>query len=308
MAIAIVAENQSLVKPVDFQECFSYWRGRAYRLYHKHSDLVSQYSRLFLNSIILAGKLPTGIPLALPRAAFAWMSYTGITYTNIMVRGVCKTANDFKYAFKASDWKAAAYTLVRTAVKVTDIVMMFIMFGASLVTLAGFPATSLAIYASMRPISMASLALVISDEIIDFLDTKDILDTCGEDEPPQRMEHFEAYALDQPLDAAALGDERARSMVRVLEEHALGVFQDHPQKIKHCYHEVRKAVDQKHRTTIENIYARIFGYFSLAVCRYYPDSLIQATLTWGISLYYTEKMVREKLRNVKRERRLEQMG
>ncbi len=159
----------------------------------------------------------------------------------------------------------------------------------------------------MRPIALIALVLGISDEFIDFAETKSLLDSLPESEPPQLMNHFAAYALDKSIDEEVLDDAQARCLVRDLEESCLAVFQAHPDKLSLCYLEARKAVQQKLRTTMENLYARIFGYFSMAICRMFPDSLIQASLIWGISLYYTEKMVREKLRNVKRERRLETM-
>lgn len=307
MTVAAVCSSATPTTDRSIQNALTLWRSRLVKVYYHHSDLVSQYSRLGLNSIVLIGKLSTTIPQAIPRAAQVWLSYTGIAYTNIMIRDMLKSARDVRFAYLSSDYPGMIFTAIRTAVKVTNIALTFGLFVASVIALGGYPAVATAIYMGMRPIALIALVLGISDEFIDFAETKSLLESLPENDPPNLMGHFSAYALDMPLDEEILKDATARCLVRDLEESCLGVFQAHPDKLSHCYLEVRKAVQQKLSTTIENLYARIFGYFSMAICRMFPDSLIQASLIWGISLYYTEKMVREKLRNIKRERRLELM-
>lgn len=297
----------------------------AWKLYNKNSNLISSFTNLALNTILLASCLIKRIPPIVPRVSFTLLSFTGMISINMQGRDWSKHMLDCRLALRFRTYPTLLLTAARVCVKGTNILLTCGLFAGAVIALAGYPQVSLTMFQVMRPIAMAALAGTISGEFIDYGSNKRLLGRLGAvhtqsdaDAKIQAVAQNFIFMAYQPpyrkmdprirLEAGKQAEQMlALDAVRQMEEWALDSFKQglaaqaigrhsiltNAQSL-HVYTGIEKALAQTQTMTKANIGLTTLGYISLGLCRLFPQTAIQYSLTLAMSLLYTGKMVYEK--------------
>lgn len=297
-----------------------YWK-RCVKTYHNHSDLITSLGIFSLNTVILTSKIFKQIPHLVHRTCYAALSFTGVMWMNIQLRDLVKNGNDLFDCIKEKDMEGIVFTAAKVSVKSLNILLTGALLAASIISLCAFPEIALAMYAVMRPFSLFSLVVGIGTEIYDHRKNASLLNafkrTAEDPTKVQRvMKHF-LYHLYHKKDQESRCDERklARHTFRQLDHFAIeavhnNLLKNHgvktanqaikkldDQGINELFNTLHVGLKQKIQYTEANLGMIIIGYLSMGICKMWPDSLIQSSVTWAMSALYTGKMIWQKAKH-----------
>ena len=294
----------------------------------KHTDAISSFGYLTLNSCILASKIVDKIPVFLPRLSLVILNGGGIIWLNIQVRDCSKSFRDLQLAVRCKDYQGMLLTACKTAVKAMDTLLICTMLAASVFALAGFPGITLTIYAVVRPIALVSLATGIGLQISDYFKNKALikkLERISQEENADKrvadiMKYF-VMILNKKASKDTIGEERklAVCLIRQLEYSTVETFQEEivpkmrdpnylnsleGESAQKLFYNIKLSMENKQKMTKASLGLMSLGYVVMGVNRVYPDTLLQSSLTWGISMLYTTKLVIQKYQNYKLHKRI----
>ncbi len=286
------------------------------RLLNKHTDLISSVGILSITTCLLAAKIFKSIPVLLPRIARVVFDYGGIIWLNLQVRDCLKSCRDLGRAIEGRELKAVVETAGKVVVKASSILLTCVTFAASVVALVGFPQVTTAMYLAMRPIGLTSLAMTIAGDVNDYfvnaklLKKLDALDARPEAslQVTQVMNCFleivlrpkEKYVRQQWVGEARLADRIVRQLdTFTLESFCEGLKKkresaDLHQEALKVFESVKQSMRKQQVLTKANLSLTALGYVSLGLSRAFPDSLLDMSSRWGMSLLYTCKLIWQK--------------
>lgn len=307
------------------------YRDKCWKVYKKHSDLISSSALLILNTILLASQIFQQIPAIVPRVSLVLLNYTGIIWLNVQVRSFIKSCQDLGFAIQYHDVEGIVFTASKVLVKALNILLTGSMFIASVVSLAGYPGIALGMYTAMRNPAMAGWVASIFNDIADYYQNKKLLKNLSEIDQSQdadiriqlivrnfiQMTHPKSRRLlpSIPENLKKIDATEKRTSMRIVRqsgEYLLYTFKETLAAGK-CFSNVdgtlsgldrnytykfylglQDGIKRKQDLTRANLGLIVLGYASLGLCRMYPNTIIQYGVTWGMSMLYTGKLLYQK--------------
>jgi hypothetical protein len=224
-------------------------------LYKHHSDLLSSFSVLTLNGLILTSKISNRIPKTIPRISVAFLSYTGLISLNIQAREFKKTVHDFQSAFQGQETLDSIVCGLKTYVKGCDILLQLTCSIASLLALFGMSAVAGTIFAATPPFALLSLALSIATELYQWQKIDQLSHSPPTSFTPKIIRLLDLYTF----------------------EHLTG---QSPQ-------EVLGKIKQQQEANFAMI---VLGWGAMGLIKGYPDTLISASVNFSMSLLFMIKL------------------
>lgn len=289
------------------------------RVLNKHTDLISSLGILAITTCLLAAKIFKNIPSILPRLANVVFNYGGIIWLNVQVRDFIKSCRDWGRVVGQGDWQALLETTAKVFVKGVNILLTCAFFGASVAAAVGFPQLTLALHMAVRPLSLTSLAINIAGDVRDYFANEEVLKQldsletdCKTDrqiakvmgcflEIVMRPKHVPCRGLLQWSKERKLAD----FIVRQLDTYTLETFQeglgkkralsDVRQEVLKLFYNVQDSMRNRQANTKANLFLTVVGYVSMGICRAFPETVVEKATRFGMSVMYTDELIRQKL-------------
>lgn len=285
------------------------------RILNKHTDIVSSSGILVITTCLLAAKIFNNIPVILPRVASLVYNFGGIIWLNVQVREMIKSVRDFRRAF----WHDKAFGIVETAVKVgvksVNIFLTCAIFSASVLSVSGYAQAALGIHLAMRGISLSTLALSAGLDVHDYFANADLVQRLEMAEKQEQDEKqvgkivlcFSELLFQTNTDSRWRWPQEywlADRLIRQLDNFTVETFEENlrhkstkePIRIAVCriFYSLKESMLSKQAFTKDNLSLTVLGYFSRAICRAFPETVIEMATRWGMSVLYTDELIRQK--------------
>lgn len=268
---------------------------------NKHTDMISSAGILAITTCLLAAKIFKNIPPFLPRLARIVFNFGGIIWLNVQMRDLIKSGRDL---YRASDWQGVLETAAKVFYKSVNVFLTCAIFGASVAAVCGFPYAPLALSIALRPISLASLGINIATDIRDYFVNESILHELKQIEDGNALSlkktmicFLEIITRSKQRSSFPKEKKLADLLVRQIDVSVIETFQEQlkSQNPFKLFHSVKDSMVSKQAGTKANLSLIALGYISMGICRAFPDSLIEMTTRWGMSVLYTDELIRQKL-------------
>lgn len=286
-------------------------------LWDRHSDLIESSGILLISTCLLASKIFKSIPPLLPRTGLVILNYWSIISLNWQIKEFIKSGCDFLRSLASAKLSSVIETTTKAFVLGTNVLMVTFSFAAAVIALFGFPQTSLAIYVGMRPLALVNLALTIGCKGYDYYANKYLVNVLQNiEEQPNANQQISKIAIcfleilkkKETSISREWTQERelADRLVRQLDHSALeGLHEIFTLKVD--IKEARLQALKLYSALYESMYnavvntksffeLTILGYVAMGLCRAFPDSLVDMTSRWTMSLIYTDDLIRRKIR------------
>jgi hypothetical protein len=282
----------------------------------KHTDLISSVGILAITTCLFAAKIYSSIPSIIPRLSRFVLNFGGIIWLNVEVRDFRKSCRDFYLATGIRDLQGLVVTAAKVFVKASDILLTCGMFLASAVALGGFPQMTAGMYLAMRPIAIVSLGMRIATEVYDYFANEKLLQMLRR---ISQLSHqyslrqgimrcfFECLYLSRKTDILSLFPKKVKKLsvklLRQLDLATLETFrenlsknirEDPYRKNLKLFYSLKESMQNKQAMTQANLSLIALGYFSMGICRIFPDTLLEMGFRWGMSVLYTDELLRQK--------------
>lgn len=272
------------------QECVKKSWKFCVRVLNKHTDLVSSVGILAMTTCLFASKIFSQIPLFIPRLSLVVLNFGGIIWLNVQAKDFIKSVRDLSLAFWIQDYPGMLLTALKVMTKGINILLTCGMFAAATVAFCGFPHITAMMYLTMRPFAIFSLATGIASDIIDYFANKCFL--------KKIEENRDMHSFLELIAGKKRETKFAVQIVRQIDTQVLETFQEtlekdpSPEKV---FQAVKDSVQNKQTAVESNLFLITLGYISMGICRIFPDTLIETGTRWGMSLLYTDELIRQKL-------------
>lgn len=291
----------------------------AHYLLDKHTDLVSSVGILAISTCILAAKIFKSTPAFIPRTANLIFNYGGIIWLNDQSRDLSKSCKDFTRSFENRQYVGMVETAAKVVYKAINILLTCVNFTAAVVTAVGFPHVSLAMYMAMRSVGLTSLALNIVADVRDYFVNNQLLTEldglekkASDDRQIAKVmtcfietilepKHVACQGLEQWKEEALLADK----LVRQLDIYTLMTFKESLAKPKKdvdprhestkLYYAVQDSILSRQCYTKSNLFLTSLGYVSMGICRAFPETVLEKSVRWMMSVLYTDEIIRQKI-------------
>jgi len=300
------------------KECVSDgWRWSV-RVLNKHTDLISSCGILAITTCLLAGKLFKSMPVLIPRLAKIVFDFAGIIWLNVQIRDLIKSGQDLKRAGYLGEKSAVVETALKVFVKTVNIVLTCTIFTCSVVAACGLPQISLLVAMTFRPLGLSSLGLDILTNIREYRVNESLIG---------RLNHIEISSVDDQIvaktmrcfvniitnsqrqfDSCEHTEEEGRLatlIVRQLDTWTLETLQESFEKRRllnqpeidsnKLFSEIKNSMIHRQNMTKANLGLIALGYGAMGICRAFPESLVEVSTRWGMSVLYTSRLIYDKV-------------
>lgn len=286
-------------------------------IWDKHSDLVQSIGILAITTSLLAAKIFKSIPPLLPRLATVVYNYGGIWWLNLQIRDFLKSYRDLSHTLNNRDWKGIIETAAKVLVKGINILLTCAIFAASISALCGYPQIATAFYLAMRPIGLTTLIITIFNDINDYFANKRLLRDLEKIIEQSRSGQeiaktiicfkkiiFQSKPLEETL---AWKNERtlAELLVRRLDCWTIETFKEElskppqvdriRQEAERVFFAIEVGLHQTQARTKAGLFLTGLGYLSMGIGKAFPESLVEMTMRWGMSVFHTDQLINRKL-------------
>lgn len=287
------------------------------RVLDKHTDIISNLGILAITTCLLAAKIFENTPKIIPRLAMMVYNYAGIIWLNVQARDLIKTFKDFTRSIQFSEKIAMIETAAKVLVKASNILLTCVIFTGSVLSAFVFPEASLAIALSIRSFSLSCLCINVLSDIRDYFANEALL---------RKLEKIEANPngslligrvmvcfletikeIEYPSDVSIkwVKERRlAHRLVKQLDHFTIETFQeslqvDRKEKIPlvdalKLFHGIKDGMQNSQAATKANLSLTALGYGSMAICRAFPDTLVEMLARWSMSILYTDEFIQRK--------------
>lgn len=287
------------------------------RVLDKHTDVISNLGILAITTCLLASKIFERTPKILPRAAMVVYNYGGLIWLNVQARDLMKSVKDLSRSFQTTNVAGLVETGAKVFVKGVNIFLTCVIFSGSVISAVAIPEASLAIALSIRSFSLSCLFINILSDVRDYFANEALL---------QRLEELDATTdgslligkvmvcfleivknLETPSKISSEWKEEwklADRLVRQLDNYTLETFKESleaDRKEKNplvdalkLFYGVKDGMRSNQGSTKANLSLKALGYFSMGICRAYPDSLIEMVARWSMSVLYSDEFIQRK--------------
>lgn len=291
-------------------------------VFDRHTDVISSVGILAITTCLLAAKLFKGIPEVVPRLARLMYNFGGVIWLNIQVKEFLKSGSDLMRSLRDRECRAVLETSAKVFVEATNIFLTCAFFSAAAVALCGFPHISTSIYASLRSVSLVALAITvvndvdIANTVKDYFENRAVLSEMKKMSANRASGNVQVEKLTKCfLEIIASPDKNgmdevmhrqewrmASRIVRQLDMQTIEAFKDRLTDQKgikfnsiQFFDELQKGMMNSQTKTMNKLGLRTLGYLAMAICKAYPDTLIEVSLRWGMSVLYTAELLRDKM-------------
>lgn len=284
------------------------------KIYHQHSDLVTNLGLFAVNTTILVSKIFEEIPKMIPRGCYVALNFTGVFWLNIQFRDLIKNGEDLYQSIIDEDMEGIVFTAAKVTVKSLNILLTGSMLAAAVITLVGFPEIALSMYAIMQPFAIFSVLVGLGTDVYDHKKNSALASQFTQIETlDEKVKTVMDCFLKQLMDVkSSEKNTLAKHTFRQLDHYTVEQMKEtikksHPnisgeelikaipeEKITKLFSAIKEAFLQKQKFMEANLGLMTLGYLSMGICRVWPGSVIQSSVTWGMSLLYTSKKVWEK--------------
>jgi len=302
------------------------WK-RCVKVYDHHLDIIKQIGLVAVNTCNLVAQIFPKLPELFGSVSLAIYNYGGVIYLKDLAQEVIKNGFDIYHAVKSRDFLGLFFTAAKTATTGINTLLVCGMFTASIFTLFGFPAVTVAMYAVMKTVGTISLFTEIGLQISDYAHNKYLLYSFkqirekGDTEirTEQVMHHFVTLlrnpALRQnpkrlvKLDSATLKEKQlATRIFRQMDRYTVdNVYReglekklknqgtiDHPY-LRHLFEETRKTVQKMQENTRSALAFHALGYIGRIVYRMNPGSVSGWIVQWEMSILWLIQRIHFKM-------------
>lgn len=289
----------------------------AKRVLDKHTDVISNLGILAITTCLLASKIFEQTPKILPKMAMVVYNYGGLIWLNVQARDLNKSVKDCLRSCQMANIGGTVETAAKVFVKGSNIILTCVIFAGSVISAVAFPETSLAIALSIRSFSLSCLGINILSDVRDYVANEALL---------KRLEELDSNAegsvligkvmvcfleiikdLKTPSKVTSEWEEEwklADRLVRQLDHYTLETFkesleQDRKEKnplvdALKLFYGVVDGMKSNQGTTKANLSLIALGYFSMGLCRAFPDSLTEMLSRWIMSVLYSDEFIQRK--------------
>lgn len=259
-----------------------------------HSDLITSIAILALNSAKLATYLVPALPRTLGRSSQVTLSTIGVLSINVQARTFKKTLADGYVAVRLRDPLPMLLMAAKVANEASNIGLTALGFLAATSALVCCPWGAALLYGIMAPWG------VVATFIAAGLDgcnahfsrrlVRDLSRMEGDDDKIKVF--FEKSAVPSRLFA---------TVVRGLDPDTWEILKtelpkaESPLERRRLFKVVLAYSVKQQEVATADIGLRTLGYLSMAICRAFPDTVIQSSIYTTMSLIHTSKLLFEKL-------------
>ena len=289
------------------------------RILNNHTDLISSGGILIITTCLLAAKIFKNIPPLLSRLALAVFNFGGIIWLNVQVRDFMKSFHDLVRVIQNRDAMRCIEVAAKVFLKGTNILLTCAIFGASVVAAIGFPQLLAMLYLTTRPLALTSLAMTILTDIYDYFANRRLIHQMVKIESQPNAGEQIAKVISsflttilpnksiEPISNANDNTERklASHLVQQLDMFTLETFQESLTKnpentsgrlnLYKLFFKVKECMVNKQAMTKSSLSLTALGYISMGVCKGFPDSVIEMSTRWTMSILYTDDLISQKL-------------
>lgn len=279
------------------------------------SDLLMSLTVTALDTCVLAAKLFSAVPQTVGYGAKVLLSYIGEISFTAQIRLLLKTVSDLKDVIV----ERRGVGVVVVAFKVAEVASTLLLSaGTTLASMAAFMGRMELVgvlYSVLRPWGVALTLVSVALEGYQYYANRHLLRELSDlSVKPMSDERslFLLKSLREPQRACTdpryhplrskIVQQLDREAWRVLQEalqKGLGTWEaplNEEQRLK-----VRELVavlkeNSRKKTTLaeSSVALTALGYLSMGLCRAYPDTLLQASLLWSLSVLFTSKLLYRK--------------
>lgn len=287
------------------------------RVLDKHTDVISNLGILAITTCLLASKIFENTPKILPRMAMVVYNYGGLIWLNVQARDLMKSVKDLCRSCHKVNASGIVETAAKVFVKGSNILLTCVIFAGSVISAVAVPQASLAIALSIRSFSLSCLCINVLSDVRDYFANEALL---------KRLEQLDGNPdgslltgkvmvcfleivkdLKTPSEVTLGWKEEwdlADRLVRQLDHYTLDTFkeslkEDRKEKIAlidalKLFYGVKDGMRTNQGTTKANLSLIALGYFSMGLCRAFPDSLIEMLSRWSMSVLYSDEFIQRK--------------
>lgn len=270
---------------------------RIYSRFSEHTDLLNSFGYLLLNTSMVASRIFNSIPRVVGNGIYAVFGYFGVLSVGYQWKAITKSVQDCAIAFHLQDYPGLVTTALRVAVQGIDMLLCYGLFAAALLSLGGYSVQALFFYGFMRPIGLASFFAGIGLEIQSYF----VNDAVIERIQKYIREHICSEGIEQ-IDKIIktnrvdnhVSKEDAFLFMRLLRQLDERMIEMLKEKAAKKYEPLLEGLKSKQDWTRNNLVLTVLGYVAIGIGRAFPNTLIQSTANWYMSLLYTSKLIQEK--------------
>ncbi len=265
----------------------------------EHLDLIASTVSTIANTLYLAGKLFSSVPVMVMRSAFVAVNTVGFLFLDWQISFTLKTAKDCSVAMCLRSWKRFMLAAISTISAVSDLFLMLGGLAASIALWMQRPAVSAALYTVMRPWGVLFLFVAITLDVSYYYANRHLvqqLDAVGHSRATSEharnilrvlsTQSAEGIPRQDTLLAVSIRCTMDKyTLEKLLEKVNASTISKQTSLV--LLRQIRANVATQLESDGNNLGLRALGYIGLFLCKAYPDSLVQATTLFVTSLLYT---------------------
>ncbi|MBA3816373.1 MAG: hypothetical protein H0X29_07610 [Parachlamydiaceae bacterium] len=292
-----------------------------------HTDAISSIGILAVTTALLAAKIFPSMPAIIGKSGRLVLEFSGIIWLNVQIKEFSKSVRDCSRALYSSDYETILRTVLKVSIKGVNILLTCAYFSASIATFIGFSQVSGTIYMTLRPLSLAILSTEIINDIWDYatniklLKKMDLIE--GSPNPSFQIAKLICSYLNinlvnrsQHASTALTSERLASSIFTQLDTFTIKQLQTKkahtPEDLGRIsskvgtsriqalclYYNIKEGLINTQARVKSNLSLIVLGYVSRGICKMYPDSLTEMIVRWGMSVLFTNELIKYKLRQM----------
>lgn len=276
-----------------------------FSFYQDHSSLIASISRFALNVIVFAGQLIKEMPAQITNGAHTLLSLSGLLTINQQIMEIIKKGKNVYFACRDGNLKEALFYLLKGSVALINLVLSVASIAASIFLFFSFPELAIPMWTLMHPISIASMACDLLNQVIDYFFNRHLITQIKKlniNDKENTLLHFHKYLINRPIERPKDKNARlARHIYQQMDNYYsseikkswANTFSLTPKQsiIEQHFSEITQPLEDGLRCIEGNFRLFLFGQICLIVCKIWPRSLIDATAILTSSMLYTAQEI-----------------
>jgi hypothetical protein len=264
----------------------------------QNNRLASQTSILLLNISILTTKIFCSIPKVFATVPLTLLNFVGLLNIKDMHAEVKKLYIDAVSTFKLRILPRFILTVLKVAVEVTDFFLVISMSAVAVIGLTGNSRLTSQCYKYAAPIALASFALRFAIQVVEWYLSQRLwsdLNNVPEAERSQIALDFRELVL-QDGNTHQNHHPLSQKIFWLMDNYDLNAYRTRflnmpTEDANTLYPNLVNIINYKRLDQIGSWGMLAFGYGSMAICKAYPNTLLQSSLTTvNAALYWVKEV------------------
>lgn len=270
------------------------WKGL-----RRNTDLVSTIGIFAITTCFLAAKIFKNTPKILPRVGKVIYDFGGIIWLEVQIKEFFKSCLDLKRVIKEHRWNVLVPVAAKVFLAATGIIFTVSIFSGSVIAACGYPQLMLAMTLTMRPISLTAYFIQIASDTNDFFVNKRYIrnfHVCSQEEGERITSCFYQilHVPNAPMDRLSKEYGTAQAIIRQLDADTMKTLFT-MERAQITNDRLRRSVVNKNTSVAMHLVLTALGYITRGLSKAYPETIVDMTGRWVISLLYTGTLVNHKL-------------